>query len=272
MPAPPLSVSAPMRDQCIVAPPPTSVIPRASVQRVVTGTALEVIRECIADQKIAEVRPNDALDCIADNVAGGIAVRNAIERGGLLRCSTDRCARAQSHANGCGRAGVTHCVDITVIEGERRAAKDGVGARAALDHIAERIAAQIIIELRADQILDIREQIAGGVAVVIAICDIAVMPNGRPGIRERNRNGRLRGRIFSRIIARGAIDHVGAKAAHEGVVQLVAQEAVVESRTDDALNQEQCIAFGIAAQPGACNRRVEHGSIKLIVTPAAEVE
>ena len=222
----------------------------AADQRVVARAAIQHLVAAAADQPVVIGRTDDMLD-VLQHIARGIAA--------------DPCRAVEKDRDRAGRGRIIGGVEArsAIQRVGPGAAGQRVVAIAALDPVVARAAAQRIVVRRSDQMFDIADHIALGIA---AAADRTV---------ERDIDRRARTRIIHRVDARPAIDRVGTVATHDRVVAIAAQQhvaafaaidpvvagaaldrvvaaaagqAVVIGRSDQVLDIEDLIALGIAAK------------------------
>ncbi len=209
-----------------------------AAQLVVTSAAVEHIGAAGADQLVAEGRADNVLHGHRDIARGVATGRNEPARGAVR----------QDHLHERGRSRVVDRVDALAADQHIRAAQpdEPVVAAFAVEAIDLRIALQHVVAARAGEVLDAREHIALGVAA--AQRGAAIL-----GKRDVDRR---RGRVLGRVDAKAAGDDVGARATHQGVVELAADQRVGKGRADDALDQLQLVALGVAAQARTHRQRI----------------
>src|SRR5262249_62353938 len=98
-----------------------------------------------------------------------------------------------------------------------------VGAEAAEEQVVAGVAGDVVVLVRAGDVLDVREDVAEGEVAGI----------GR-AVGEVDGDAGLRGGVVDGVDALAAVDRVGAGRADEGVV---------EGRTDDILSAPYDVAF-----------------------------
>ena len=227
---------------------------RTGQERIIAEPAVQRVGAGPARQRIVVVRPDQLFDRdqrIARGIAGGAG----------HRCQADRDARQ--------RVGIACRIgaDPAVQHVRARPAHQRVVAGAARQCFIARRADQQVGKVRSDDLFDILDDIARGIAA--RTFGHAV---------EIDRDRRRRGRIIDRVDPRAAIDAVGPGAADDRVVAIpavqhigaaraadqvvagpaiqrvgsgAAGQGVVERAADNMLDALQHVALGITALPGA---------------------
>ena len=208
---------------------------RAAGDRVVARAAVDHRAAVAAGQRVVLGRTRQVLDR-RQGVAGRVAAVGE--------------SRLEVDDNPIGRIDEARGIDAV-------AAQQRVGARARDQHVVARAAgqdaarcrrAQLIVIGRADDVLDVAQPVAFG---------IAILREARRQI-DRNRSGRCG--IIGGVVARSAIERIRPRATDQHVVTgtagqhvgvAVAGQRVIEGRSGDVLDTRKRVALGVAAMPQA---------------------
>ena len=178
------------------------VRPGAADQRVVAATAFQPLVRAGPGQAVVIAAADDVFD-IGQDIAGGIAAQPD--------------PAIQEHRDSARRGRIVDRVEPgAAIQRIRPGAADQrVVARAAFQHVVAAAAGQAVVKGRSDQVLDVDQHIALGIA---AMADRAIQPH---------RHCRRRAAVIDRVEARSAIQRVGPRAADQHVIAFAADQAVV---------------------------------------------
>src|SRR6266446_1942022 len=222
----------------------------ASAEKVIVARpALDHVVGLIADQKVVGGRTDNVLEVAEDVALGVAALRQPL---------------AEVDQNARRRVGIAQGVDAFVAAEEvgAGAALDGVVAAAALDvivagpalnDVVEAVADQRIAVRGADNVLEVAEDIALGVAAKRqSLAEVDEHARRRVGIAQgvdafvaAEEVGA--GAALGGVVAAAALDVIVAGPALNDVVETIAHQDVVEGRADDVGEVRERVALGVAA-------------------------
>ncbi len=218
-------------------------------RHVVTRAADERVRAAAAFERVVAVAAVERVDA---GVAGEAVARRGADHVLEIRqrvafsVAADLRERGEGHRDPGARTRIAHRVDPrAAVERVRPgAAGDQVGAEAARQAVRIGVAREGVVVIRADEVLNADDLVAGGVAA------------RRGSDAEIDEDARARSCIGKRVDARAAHDRVAARAAPKRVVAVtavdpvrgrVAAQGVGEARAGDVLDPGEQIALRMAA-------------------------